>query len=173
MPAPVASQADVPRRITATGRSGAILITSVLRERAVDRDARDRGKRAKRAFDLVRVDRHEAAADEIPGGAGDVPLERRRSTFDLYLVEREDRGRIGHPVGDADRDEQSEGDEQRAAGGDEAHEIQASTGRTSRKRDDDACRSSMPTRSRSLRPPTMRLDSAQRQRFLPRAAETR
>ena len=33
------------------------------------------------------------------------------------------------------------------AGGDEAHEVQASTGRTSRKRDDDACRSTMPTRT--------------------------
>ena len=68
-----------------------------------------------------------------------------RRAGDLDAFPGEDWRRVRDEVGGSDAEQNADRDEERAAGRDEAHEIQASTGRTSRKRDDDACRSSMPT----------------------------
>ena len=90
---------------------------------------------------------HEAPPHQVARRTRDLAGERRRRAAHVDPFEREDRGRVGGPVGEPDRDEGAERREEPAAGGDETREIQASTGRTSRKRDDDACRSNVPARS--------------------------
>ena len=148
LPAPVTSHDDLPRRTTATGRSGATLTTSVCGNARSTETPATVGQRAQRPFDRVRVDGDEARSDEIARGA--VCTSRAtcgRRAADVDALDREHRRRVGDPVRDASGDQDGEADDERAAGGDEAHEVQASTGRTSRKRDDDACRSAMPTRT--------------------------
>ena len=97
-----------PRRITATGRSGAILITSVLGNARSTETPATAGMRVECDLDLFCVDRDEAVTHEVVGRSLDVSLESRRSAVDLDRVDGEDGGRVGDPVGEADRDQGSE-----------------------------------------------------------------
>ncbi len=147
LPAPVASHADPPRRTTATGRSGATLTTSVLGKARSTETPATPGRARTLPLDLVDIDADEARSPEVARDPLDLTRQARRRSANIDLVDGEQRRRVCEPVRKCDADDERSGDEQRTAGRDEADEIEASTGRSSRKRDDDACRSGMPTRS--------------------------
>ena len=72
LPAPVTSHDELATPHDGDGPLGRDLHDERVRERAVDGHAGDRRQRAQRSLDLVRVDRDEASAHEVPRGRLDL-----------------------------------------------------------------------------------------------------
>ena len=111
-PAPVASHDVLTAPNDGDRPLGRDLDDERVRERPIDRDARNLGKRAEGALDLVRIDGDEARALDVGDRLRDLAGECGRCTSHVDALDGEDRRRVGDPVGDADRDDDPEGDEQ-------------------------------------------------------------